>query len=136
VVVWIIIQIMSIYHLITLSLCLSLSACTAVPEKDNSGIKHVVLCWLKEPGHKEQIEKVINTSRELAVIPGIVEIIAGTAQASDRASVDDSFDAGLIMTFRNASDMNAYVMHEEHVKRVKQVFIPLCQRIQVYDIAY
>lgn len=105
-------------------------------ETYGSGVKHIVFCWLHEPGQPEQIEQVIKTSKELKIIPGVIDIQAGKAINSERPIVDDSFDVGLVMTFKNTVDMKNYLNHEEHVSRVNRVLRPLCQRILVYDIAY
>ena len=102
----------------------------------DTGIKHIVFCWLYDPGRAEDVERVIRTSRELGAIPGVVDIQAGKALPSDRSIVDDSFDVGVTMTFKNTADMNNYLAHDEHTSRVNQVLRPLCRRILVYDIAY
>jgi len=96
----------------------------------------MVFCWLKNPRNTEQIDQVINSSKELAAIPGVIDIVAGKSVPNDRPIVDDSFDVGLVMTFKNNEDLSNYIIHGEHVKRVVEVFQPLCQRIVVYDVAY
>lgn len=100
------------------------------------GIRHVVLCWLVQPGDATQAQKLIDTSLELGAIPGVDAIVAGTALPSDRAIVDDSFDVGVVMEFRDAAALNAYLGHPEHLRRVKNVLEPLCGRVQVYDIRF
>ncbi len=101
----------------------------------NSNIEHVVLCWLENPG-KENRDRVIETVRELAAIPGVMSLRVGPALPSDRDVVDDSFDVGISMSFRNREDMEKYVNHEEHVRRLKEVFLPLCKNIRVYDFLF
>ena len=124
-----------IVHWLSLSLLLlTLTGCSSISRA--TGIKHLVLCWLKQPDHVEDINRVIETSKELSAIPGIIDIAAGTAIASDREIVDDTFDVGLVMTFENVDTMKSYLSHEDHIRRVNLVFRPLCQRILVYDIAY
>ena len=105
-------------------------------ETPESGIKHIVLCWLHEPGRTEHIRQVIQTSKELEVIPGVVDIQAGKAVPSERPIVDATFDVGVVMTFKNREDMNTYLVHQEHISRVNTILRPLCQRITVYDIDY
>ena len=123
-----------IHWLSLLLLCLTFAGCASISRE--TGIKHLVLCWLKEPDHVENINRVIDASKELSAIPGIIDIVAGTAIASDREIVDDTFDVGLVMTFENVDTMKSYLTHEDHIRRVNLVFQPLCQRTLVYDIAY
>jgi Stress responsive A/B Barrel Domain len=100
------------------------------------GIKHVVLCWLKDADNPANLETVLETSRQLQSIALINDMIVGRPLASDRAIVDDSFDVGVVMDFRKQEDLEQYLVHEEHIRRVKDVLAPQCQRIQVYDITY
>ena len=115
------------------------SAFASIPcsaETTSFGIKHIVLCWLHEPGNPEHISQVVNTSRELSVIQEVIDIQAGTAVQSSRPIVDATFDVGVVMTFKSVDDMNTYLSHEEHINRVNRILRPLCQRIIVYDITY
>ena len=103
---------------------------------DDSGVRHIVLCWLHEPDNAEQKAQVMAASRELAIIPGVLDVIVGTPVASEREIVDDSYDVGLDIGFATINDMENYLSHEEHVRRVREIFAPACKRILVYDIAY
>ncbi len=103
---------------------------------EDTGIKHIVLCWLNAPDSASDLTAVMETSRELKDLPMVAEIIVGQAVASDRDIVDDSFDVGLVMDFKNREVLEEYLVHEEHIRRVKEVLAPKCKRIQVYDIGY
>lgn len=107
----------------------------AVHAGTSDGIKHVVFCWLAQPT-AENRTRVINTSRELASIPGVVDLVAGTALPGTRDIVDDSFDVGVVMTFGSKQDMENYLTSDAHMTRVREVLAPLCGKILVYDIAY
>jgi hypothetical protein len=107
----------------------------AVQAEASEGIKHVVFCWLAQPS-AENRARVVSTSKELATIPGVIDLVAGTALPGGRDIVDDSFDVGVAMTFRNKQDMENYLVSEAHMSRVREVLQPLCGRILVYDISY
>jgi hypothetical protein len=107
----------------------------AVQAEASDGIKHVVFCWLAQPTAENRV-RVIKTSRELSSIPGVVDLVAGTALPGARDIVDDSFDVGVVMTFGSKQDMENYLTSEAHMSRVREVLGPLCGRILVYDIAY
>ena len=104
------------------------------PRAHAGQITHVVLLWLKQPGDAAGIDKIIKTSREFAKIPGVINVRAGRALPSTRPVVDSSFDVGLAMTFADAAALQAYEVHPQHVKAVRELLRPLAARIQVYDI--
>ena len=121
--------------LLTLATSLSLASCaTIAPPAAKGTVDHVVLIWLKRPGNASDRQAVLSASRDLRVIPGIKFLDAGTALASDRPVVDDSFDIGLTMRFDSAKSLQAYETSPLHVKKVTEVLKPLSKRILVYDI--
>lgn len=69
-------------------------------------------------------------------IPGVLDVTAGPSLASDRAVVDDTFDVGIVMTFRDAEALRSYLAHPQHVQQARDVLRPLCDRVIVYDIAH
>lgn len=117
--------------LILLALVTLPAAAGGPPPEGN--INHVVLVWLKEPGHAAHRQRIIEGSRRLRDIPGVMEVTVGAVVPSDRAIVDDSFDVGLVMTFASREAMQAYVDHPAHRRIVKEQFMPVVERILVYD---
>lgn len=118
-----------------LTAALSLASCaTIAPPAAKGTVDHVVLIWLKRPGNAADRQAILNASNELRVIPGIQLLDAGTALASDRPVVDDSFDIGLTMRFDSVKSLQTYEKHPLHVKKVTEVLKPLSERILVYDI--
>jgi len=118
--------------ILTLSIKLVLPG---IAEASSSNIEHVVLCWLEHPDKKNRA-KVIETTRELAAIPGVMNLRVGPVLPNEREVVDDSFDVGISMTFRNREDMENYVNHDKHVRRLKEVFLPLCEKIRIHDFSF
>ena len=103
-------------------------------EKSNDEkIQHIVLCWLKDSGNKEQRQKVIDLSLSFKNIPGVIDVRAGEVIKSERSIVDSSYDVGIYMTFKSIEDLNAYLIHKDHVKAVTETLKPLSEKIQVYD---
>jgi hypothetical protein len=111
-------------------------AATANGETPDSGIKHVVLCWLNEPGNAEHRQRVVDTSKELLVIPEVQNLVIGAPVPSDRPNVEDSFDVGLVMSFRDEAGLQTYLGHSEHMSRVRNTLAPLCGRVQIVDIRF
>lgn len=96
-------------------------------------VSHVVVCYLKHHGDSAERQKLIEATRALGAIPGIEEIKVGYALPSTRPAVVSDFDVALVMTFKDAAAMAAYVKDPRHQKAVKEVLEPLTSKIVVYD---
>jgi hypothetical protein len=114
---------------------LFLSSCTCCQITPKGKVEHIVLVWLKRPGNAADRATLIATARKFqAEIKQIQHLSVGTAVASERPIVDDSFDVGLIMRFASKADMDAYEKHPVHQKAVKETLLPIAKKVQVYDI--
>jgi len=123
---------------IALAAALSLVSCassTIAPPAAKGTVDHVVLMWQKRPGNVADRAKLTAACDELRALDGIRFLDHGTALASERPVVDDSFDLGMIVRFDSAKSLHAYETDPRHVKKVNEVLKPLTKRIQVYDIA-
>lgn len=96
-------------------------------------VVHVVLIWLEEPGNEQHRQRIIQATREFAHLPGVDQIRVGMPIASDRSSVDDSFDVGLYMTFESTSALDSYLKNPTHKEAQKSILAPLVKRVLVYD---
>ncbi|HEY8960613.1 MAG TPA: Dabb family protein [Luteolibacter sp.] len=113
----------------------ALVSCASISPAPKSGsVDHVVLIWLKRPGNAADRVKLQQTAEELRAIPQVKSISHGTALASERPIVDDSFDVGFVMRFDSPADLHVYETHPLHVAKVNQVLKPLTKKIVVYDI--
>ena len=120
---------------LTLAASLSLISCaTIAPPAARGTVDHVVLMWQKLPGNSVDRQALLSACSELRVIPGIKFLDVGTALASDRPVVDDSFDVGLTVRFDSAQSLHAYETDPRHLKKVNEVLKPLTKKIVVYDI--
>ena len=121
--------------ILTLAAILSLISCANIaPPAAHGTVDHVVLMWQKRPGNTADRQALLAACSDLRVIPGIKFLDAGTALASDRPVVDDSFDVGLTVRFDSAQSLHAYETDPRHVKKVTEVLKPLTRKIVVYDI--
>ena len=121
--------------ILTLAASLVLVSCSTIaPPAARGSVDHVVFVWLKRPGNPSDRQAVIAASHELRVIPGIKFLDSGTALASDRPVVDDSFDIGMTMRFDSVESLRAYESHPRHVQKVTEVLKPLSKKIVVYDM--
>ena len=69
-----------------------ISPCHAEDLAKEEPVYHVVLIWLKTYRNEMRINKIINASKELKNIPGVLEVSTGRVLRSSRVIVDDTFD--------------------------------------------
>lgn len=115
------------------SACL-ISCATIAPLAKPGTVDHVVLMWQKYPGNTADRHALLAACTELRSIPGIQFLDTGTALASDRPVVDDSFDVGLIVRFDSKKSLHRYETSPLHLKKVTEVLKPLTRKIVVYDV--
>ncbi len=112
--------------------CISIDLDWAIsrPQK----VQHVVLCWMKNPGDTATRDEIIRVSKTFKRIPGVLAVETGTALASERSIVDDSFDVGLIVTCCDQAALQRYLDHPTHREAADTLIKPAARKILVYDI--
>ena len=101
--------------------------------RNDEPVYHIVLIWLKTYRNEMRINKIINASKELKNIPGVLEVTTGKVLRSSRVIVDDTFDVSVIIKFASKDYLNDYLVHPIHVKLANEVLKPLANKITVYD---
>ncbi|MBT7543560.1 MAG: Dabb family protein [Gammaproteobacteria bacterium] len=101
--------------------------------KNENPVYHVVLIWLKTYRNEMRINKIINASKKLKEIPGVLEVSAGKVLRSSRIIVDDTFDVSIIIKFASKEHLRDYLVHPIHIKVANDVLKPLANKIIVYD---
>ena len=96
-------------------------------------VYRVVLIWLKTYRNEMRINKIINASKELKNIPGVLEVSTGKVLRSARVIVDDTFDVSIIIKFASKEYLKDYLVHPIHIKIANEVIKPLANKITVYD---
>ncbi|MEH6549484.1 MAG: Dabb family protein [Pseudomonadales bacterium] len=100
----------------------------------SDGVTHVVVLWTKPGTSVEALRQVVDKGVILNDVEGVSELHIGTAVASDRSIVDDSFQIGITMRFPSQEVMRAYLAHPDHVDYVRRYVTPIAAKIVVYDI--
>ena len=120
---------------IIILLGLLFSSCSNAPYSpaDDTTVNHVVLLWLKDPGNVQQQQQIIEATRSLEEIPGVIKIRVGKKITSPRPIVDDSFSVGIHMLFADRIAMENYLKHPEHTRTVTQSIMPFVDKIVIYD---
>lgn len=117
----------------------ALGATTAVsgmPEMTMKGKKqlvHHVFFWLKNPGSKEDLNKLIEGLKTLQKIETVKSLHIGVpASTEKRPVVDSSYSASELMFFDDVEGQNAYQEHPIHKKFVEDCS-SLWEKVVVYD---
>jgi heme-degrading monooxygenase HmoA len=94
-------------------------------------ICHVVLIRLKEGAAPEEGKRLLERAREmLAPIPGVRNLRVGHGLGK-KAEV--SYPYALVMEFEDETALEAYQVHEEHRRFVREVVDPVQADKKVYD---
>ena len=112
---------------------LAFSGCAGLGTRHDGALQHVVLVWLKDAGNAEQRAKIIEISKSFRDIPGVLDVQAGKAVASERDIVDDSFDVGILVVVPDERRLAEYLAHPIHQRAKNDVLLPLVEKILVYD---
>lgn len=121
----------------SLLLIVFLAGCTAGNLNRHTGpaaVQHIVIVWLREPGNTTHRQMLIEASKQLTEIPGVISVEGGSVITSGRAVVDSSFDVALIFTLQDQQTLAEYVHHPLHRKLLAEVIKPLIERYRVYDV--
>lgn len=118
---------------IILCACLTAQAVVAHDPPKPPGVVHVVLVWLKKPGDIEHRKQIIEATKQLQDIPGVLDLRVGEVVPSDREVVDASFDVALYLRFASQEALQSYLAHPLHQTLVKEELAPLMERYRVFD---
>ena len=122
-------------RLCLMGLALLQIGCATSPTKTtvDARVNHIVLCWLKDPGNAAHRQRIIERTKTLRMILGVLDVKVGESIVSTRAIVDSSFDVALFVTFASKDDMARYLDHPLHKQAIAEVFQPLAQKMVVYE---
>lgn len=96
-------------------------------------VSHVVIVWLKHPGNARDQETLIRTAAMFHRMRGVVRVEAGRAMPVNRTGIEQSFDVGIVITFRNRAALERFEKNRRHQMAVEQILQPLARRFVVYN---
>jgi hypothetical protein len=96
---------------------------------------HVVIFWTKPDRPNAAADLIAGAEKYLKSAPGILHFHVGRMASSPRPVVDQSYQVGLNIVFRDKQAQDDYQAHPRHVEFVDKVFKPNCARCVVYDFA-
>ncbi|HEX9781688.1 MAG TPA: Dabb family protein [Opitutaceae bacterium] len=93
---------------------------------------HHVFFWLKNPGSKDNLAKLLARLKTLSGIETVKAIHIGVpASTEKRDVVDNSFAVSEILCFENVEGQNAYQVHPIH-----KAFVEKCSALWEKHIVY
>lgn len=110
------------------------TALSSFSEPEKKGIIHHVFFWLRNPGSKEDRDKLIAGLQTLRKIKVVKKLYIGVpASTEKRDVVDNSYAASELMFFDNLADQKAYQDDPIHQKFVADCS-HLWEKVVVYDV--
>ncbi len=109
------------------------SATTRAAQASKKQLAHHVFFWLKNPGSREDLNKLLAGLRTLEKIESVRRIHIGVpASTENRDVVDSSYSASELIFFDDVAGQDAYQVHPIHKKFVEECS-HLWQKVIVYD---
>ena len=93
---------------------------------------HHVYFWLKNPGSKEDLDKLVAGLRTLSKVSTIQKHYIGKPADTNRDVIDRSYSVSWLLFFKNKEDQDKYQVDPVHLKFVEQCSA-LWSRVTVYD---
>ena len=93
---------------------------------------HHVYFWLKNPGNKEDLDKLIAGLRKLSAVKTIKRFHIGKPADTNRDVIDHSYALSWLALFDNGADQASYQTDPIHLKFVEECSA-LWQKVVVYD---
>jgi hypothetical protein len=101
--------------------------------ENKTGVIHHVFFWLKNPGSKEDLEKLLTGLRTLKGIETVRDIRIGVpASTEKRDVVDNSYSASELLFFDDLAGQKTYQDHPIHQQFIKDC-AHLWEKVVVYD---
>lgn len=113
---------------------LAANTLSAFSEPEKKGIIHHVFFWLKNPGSKEDLDKLLAGLQTLRKIKEIKKLYIGVPAATEKRDVvDSSYAASELMFFDNLADQKSYQDDPIHQKFIADCS-HLWEKVIVYDV--
>jgi len=115
-------------------IALSLAATGAQAVATHSGqVTHVMLFWLKRPGNVDDQNYLRRALRTLRRARGVNDIRVGRPLLVDRPGVEQSFDLGVVITFRDREALEKFERDPRREQAIDAILRPLVRQYTVYN---
>jgi hypothetical protein len=96
-------------------------------------VTHVMLFWLKRPGNVDDQNFLRRALRTLRRARGVNDMRVGRPLPVDRPSVEQSFDLGVVITFRDREALEKFERDQQREQAIDAMLGPLVRRYTVYN---
>jgi len=115
-------------------IALSLAPAGAQAVATRSGqVTRVMLFWLKRPGNVDDQNYLLRALRTRRRARGVNEVRFGRPLPVDRPSVEQSFDLGVVMTFRDREALEKFERDQQRKQAMDAMLGPLVRQYTVYN---
>jgi Stress responsive A/B Barrel Domain len=119
-----------------ISLALFLSSSNGQGASARSGqVTHVMLFWLKRPSNIDDQNVLLRGLRTLRRVRGVSDVRIGRPLPVDRPGVEQSFDLGVVVIFRDRSALEKFEHDPRRRGALDAILEPLVRRYIVYNFA-
>jgi len=96
-------------------------------------VTRVMLFWLKRPGNVDDQNFLLRALRTLRRARGVNDMRVGRPLLVDRPSVEQSFDLGVVMTFRDREALEKFERDPRREQAIDAMLRPLVRQYTVYN---
>jgi hypothetical protein len=115
-------------------IALSLASSSTQAAAARSGqVTHVMLFWLKRPGNTDDENFLLRALRRLRRARGVSDLRVGRPLPVDRPGLEQSFDLGVVMTFRDREALEKFERDQRREQAIDAMLRPLVRQYTVYN---
>jgi len=112
----------------------SLTSTGAQAAATRSGqVTQVMLFWLKRPGNVDDQNYLLRALRTLRRVRGVNEVRFGRPLPVYRPSLEESFDLGVVVIFRNREALEKFQRDQQPEQAIDAMLQQLVRRYTVYN---
>jgi len=100
-----------------------------------SEVSHVAFIWLKRPGNIADQQLLIRAAKSFRKIRGVVRVDAGAGMPIARPGIEQPFDVGAVIVFRDRGALENYERNPRHLVAMREILQPLAKRYVIYNFS-
>jgi hypothetical protein len=104
------------------------SPCAQAAAARSGQVTHVMLFWLKRPGNIDDQNFLLRALRTLRRARGVCVVRAGRPLPLDRPGLEQSFDLGVVMTFRDREALEKFERDQRREQALDATLLPLVRQ--------
>jgi Stress responsive A/B Barrel Domain len=102
---------------------------------NKSEVSHVAFIWLKRPGNHADQQALIRAAKRFRNIHGVVRVDAGVGMPIARQGIEQPFDVGAVIVFRDRGALGNYEKDPRHLVAMREILQPLAKRYVIYNFS-